>query len=280
MIVTSPLKSMRALVSALILLVVHAAAQAHEFWMLPDQFAAPVGRPISLTLHVGENFSGDQVGFSQALVASLRVYNAEGVTDMSPRISPGAATGTFNVPVQRPGTHIIAMDSHPSRITLSGDKFHAYLHEEGLDHIAKAREAAGTAATPGRERYRRNVKVIVQVGAGAGAQSDATHSRRTGQMLEIVPLSHPSLQPIAKPMPFQISFDGKPLAGALVKFWNKAADQVLIVRIVTNAEGKVNFTPPWPGTWMASVVHMVPARDSKEDDWDSYWGNLTFSLRN
>ena len=45
-----------------------------------------------------------------------------------------------------------------------------------------------------------------------------------------------------------------------------------------DAEGRVTVTPPWAGTWMASVVHMVPATDSPNHDWDSHWGNLTFAL--
>ncbi|MES2632232.1 MAG: DUF4198 domain-containing protein [Pseudomonadota bacterium] len=265
-----------ALVGALTLMAVHFAAQAHEFWMLADRFSPAVGTPVSLTLAVGENFSGDQVGFSRELVASLRIYSAAGMADLGARVPAGAATGTFNVPLTRAGTQLIAMDSHPSRITLSADKFHAYLREEGLDFIAKAREASGTATTPGRERYRRNVKVLVQ----AGAQSDATFARRTGQMLEIVPLADPHVQMSRKPLAFQVYFDSKPLQGALLKFWSKDHGQVTIVRTITDAEGKVQFTPPWPGTWMASVVHMVPARDSQQDDWDSYWGNLTFALRN
>ncbi len=258
------------------LLAAHLSAQAHEFWMLPDRFAPEVGTPVSLTLAVGENFSGEQVGFSRDLVASLRTYSAAGAVDLGPRVAAGAPTGTFTVPMSRTGTQLIAMDSHPSRITLSADKFHAYLREEGLDFIAKAREAAGTATSPGRERYRRNVKVLVQ----AGTQSDATFARRTGQMLEIVPLSDPHVHVSRRPLAFQVFFDTRPLKGALLKFWNKDYGQVMIVRTVTDADGKVKFTPPWPGTWMASVVHMVPTRDSPEDDWDSYWGNLTFALRN
>jgi hypothetical protein len=29
---------------------------------------------------------------------------------------------------------------------------------------------------------------------------------------------------------------------------------------------------------MVSVVHMVPNPDGQGQDWDSHWGNLTFSL--
>ncbi|MES2787512.1 MAG: DUF4198 domain-containing protein [Pseudomonadota bacterium] len=260
-------------------LLLHLPAQAHEFWMLPDRFAPAAGTPVSLTLAVGENFSGEQVGFSRDLVASFRAYSAAGITDLGAGLAAGSPTGTFKVPIARSGTHVIAMDSHPSRITLSADKFHAYLREEGLDFIAKAREAAGTANTPGRERYRRNVKVLVQ----AGAQSDATFARRTGQLLEIVPMSDPHVHVSRRPIEFQVFFDSKPLQGALLKFWNKDFGQVMIVRTITDADGKVKFTPPWPGTWMASTVHMVAARESpasREDDWDSYWGNLTFALRN
>jgi len=178
------------------------------------------------------------------------------------------------VTLARAGTHLLALDTHPSEIVLEAGKFHAYLHEEGLQSVIAAREAARTATTPGRERYRRHIKTLVQV----GPVSDPTALARTGQLLEIVPLVDPLRRAAGKDIGFQVVFDGRPLAGALVKFWHRRGGQTLIVRTVTDPQGRVTLTPPWAGTWMASVVHMVPAKDSPNHDWDSHWGNLSFEL--
>lgn len=249
------------------------AATAHEFWMLPSSFNAAVGGSISLSLNVGEYFAGERVAISQALLAEFRHHGSGSNSDLRPRV-PANPVGELVVGNLKAGTHLLAMDTQPSHIVLPADKFHSYLHEEGLDFIIKAREAAGTAASPGRERYRRNVKTLLQ----AGSPSDATYSLRTGQKIEILPMADPLRHSAGRNIAFQVLFEGRPLAGALVKFWHRRNGQTLMIRTVTNAEGTVTATPPWPGVWMVSVVHMIPASDSREHDWDSFWGNLTFAL--
>jgi hypothetical protein len=87
-----------------------------------------------------------------------------------------------------PGTHLIAFDMHPSSITLPAEKFQTYLRDEGLEFIAKRREASGTAATPGRERFRRFQvlfdgkplsKALMQVWHKQGSQTSIIKSRLT-----------------------------------------------------------------------------------------------------
>ena len=242
--------------------------------MLPRSFLVSPGSTTLLTLTVGENFVGDQVAFTSPLVASLRQYSLGKAVDLRDRVPANEQLPELPVVVSQAGTYLVAFDTHPSQLVLSADKFHAYLHEEGLDFIIKSREAAGNAALPGRERFRRNIKTLLQ----AGTRGDATYAVRTGQKLEIVPLANPSAQKRGGDMAFQVLFDGKPLANALVKSWHKRGGQTLIIRTITNGEGKVTVALPWSGAWMVSVVHMVPVTDSQDHDWDSYWGNLTFAL--
>ena len=139
-------------------------ASAHEFWMLADPFAVAPGGATRLSLNVGEYFTGDVVAFSVQYVAALR-HIATGIdVDLLPRVAKTATVGEFPIRLDQPGTHLFAYDSHPNRITLGGEKFHAYLHDEGMDEIVRQREQAGTGAQPARERYRRYVKTLVAVG--------------------------------------------------------------------------------------------------------------------
>lgn len=252
---------------------------AHEFWLLPDRFAAPVGATVRLHMFVGQQFAGDQVGFYTTLISGIHHYSSAGDADLGTAV-PLAPVGDSPITLRTPGTHLIAIDTHPSKIDLEAGRFQAYLHDEGLDYVVKAREAAGTAAMLGRERYRRNIKTLVTaVGPrAAGTPDDQVFSRITGQRIEIVPQSDPQLLAAGQDLRVQVLFDGKPLANALVKFWHRRGSQSLLVRTVSDEDGKAVFTPPWPGTWMASVVHMIPATDSPDVDWDSYWANLTFAL--
>lgn len=267
---------MKILPSALLLLAVLAGSRAfaHEFWMLPQQFQLPAAAAVPLTLAVGENFNGDPVPFSRPLVARLRRHAAGGSVDLLDTLPEDGDRRALPLRLPLPGTHLVELTTHPSEITLSADKFHAYLHEEGLDHVIALRERAGTAAKPGRERYRRTIKTLVQV----GQTYDQSFATRTGQRLELVPAAHPGLRGAGEDLGFQLLFDGRALPGALVKFWHQRKGQTLVVRTRTDGRGQVVVTPPWPGTWMASAVHMVPASDSPAHDWDSYWANFTFAL--
>jgi uncharacterized GH25 family protein len=249
------------------------ALLAHEFWMLPDPPAPAAGQAVQLSLHVGEQFTGVPVAFTPELVAGFRHLRAGARTDVGVRTLPGAARPDVRVPLDRPGTHLLVLDTHPSFIELEAEKFNEYLRQEGLLHVLKARERAGTSAQPGRERYRRNVKALVQVGGA----SDATFSQRTGQRLEIVPRADPFRLAAPAPLGFEVRFDGRPLRDALLKVWRRSGDSVTEVGAVTDRHGRASFTLPQAGTWMASVVHMVPTSEPGID-WDSYWGNLTFTL--
>jgi len=259
---------------ALLALLFHLSASSHEFWMVPSSFAVPPGGKASLTLASGEDFRGPKVTFSAPVVAALRHHSLGTVTDLLPRIPANGELREFPLVLPRAGTHVIAFDTHPSSITLPAEKFQAYLRDEGLDAIAQKREASGTAATPGRERFRRNTKTLIQV----GDQPDAAYQLRTGQRLEIVPLVNPFSRRAGDEVGFLVLFDGKPLPKALVQAWHKQGVQTSIIKTKTDPQGRARVMLPLPGAWMVSVVHMVPAENAPDHDWDSYWGNLTFAL--
>lgn len=248
-----------------------ASAQAHEFWVAPDHFQLEDGATARLALRVGENFEGEPVGFARQLVAGFRHYAGGASHDLSARV-PVAIEPAIALTLRGAGTHLLAIDTHPSASTLGAAKFNDYLREDGLWRVAQTRELAETGLAPGRERFRRNIKTLLQVGGA----SDATWSLRTGQRLEIVPLADP-FRAGAEPVPFQVLFDGQPLSQVLLKLWYGAGEERLVQQVWTAEDGRATGALR-PGTWMVSVVHMVPATDTPGVDWDSYWANLTFAV--
>ena len=272
------------------------SAQAHEFWINPAPNPLQVGDTARLTLEVGEYFRGDKLPFVGSQTVALRGYSAAGVRDLAPILSLRATLPVLSLSMSTAGSQMVIFDSQPSFISLPADTFHAYLHDEGMDFIKAMRVAAGTATEPGRERYRRYVKTLVRAIAttqpnaaaqlAAPAAKDMTYAIRTGQRLELVPLSDPLTMAPGEALGLQVLFDGAPLAGALLKAWNKGdgepgnkrEGQTVIVRAITAADGQASVNLPYAGPWMVSVVHMVPAVGVKDIDWDSLWGNLSFSV--
>ncbi len=255
------------------LLCLVSAAQAHEFWMAPDRVSPPTNAPVTLSLRVGEGFLGEPVGFGQPMAVSLRWHRLGGQSDLTSQL-PSAVQAGVTLSFDQPGSQLIALDTQPVINELPADKFSAYLREDGLEHVLAHREANGQIAAPGRERYRRHVKTLLQV----NGKSDVAFGLRTGQTLEIVPLKNPHLLKPGDALPVEILFKGAPLPGALVKFWSRRGDQFDMLTTRTDASGQGTTALPWPGSWMVSVVHMVPNMDGQGQQWDSHWGNLTFSL--
>ena len=245
-------------------------AAAHEFWLWPSPFSIPAGGATSLSMQVGEYFEGEHIALTPWHAAGIRIHaQGERPAGVAMRSEPPSLHMTF----PHSGTHVVTFDSAPSMLTLSADKFHAYLHEEGLDAIIRQRERDGTAETPGRERYRRHTKALVRVG-----RADGGFASRTGQRLEILPLANPLSASPGDTIGFRLLFDDKPLPDALVKAWHRKGGQTVTVRARSDAEGRIRMTLPYTGPWMISTVHMVPATGTPEADWDSFWGNLTFEL--
>lgn len=249
-------------------------ASAHEFWLRAEPFSPRAGGTAQLFMYVGQYFNGDQVGFVTSHSAALHHYFDGQKEDLIALVPSDTPIGQVPVSVKHAGTHLIAFDSFPSNITIEAGKFDAYLRDEGLEQIAAQREQQGTSALPGRERFRRVTKTLMRV----GGKSDRTFALRTGQRLELVPLVDPSAMPVGQMLRFQLFFDDKPIAGALVRAWHHHGNQTVAIRAISDPEGTVTFSLPYAGPWMLSTVHMIPAEKTTEADWDSFWGNLMFDV--
>ena len=258
------------------------SALAHEFWLVPVTTSMTAGSVAHVGVKVGEFFNGEPVGWSLAQTVSLGLHTADGTLDMLPLLAMRGVTAELSVPLRKAGTTMLTFDSQPNFISLPADTFHAYLHYEGLDFIKARRVATGDDKKPGRERYRRFVKTLIRVvpadQAAAEITADTSFSRVTGQQLEIVPLNDPLAIVPGDDLRVKLLFEGKPLAGALVKAWHRKEGQFLVVHATTAADGTATVTLPHPGAWMVSVVHMVPAVGVKDTDWDSLWANVSFGL--
>lgn len=259
------------------------ALQAHEFWFAPVASPQATGDTVNLRLEVGEFFTGEAAGFSIPSTQTLRHYSAgQPPQDLRPSLPPDAPEAEVSLALDTPGTHLLTYDSTALRITLEAGTFHAYLHDEGLDFVKTQREQAGNANKAGRERYRRHIKTLIGVGPLTKAVQalDRTYAIHAGQRLELTPLHNPLALAPGDTLPLKITFDNRPLVGALVKAWHKHKGQLVTIRATTSAQGEVAFNLPYAGDWMVSVVHMIPAAgdDAEGVDWDSFWGNLSFHV--
>jgi hypothetical protein len=242
---------------------------------MPDQFLLQEKGQTALHLHVGEGLVSElERPFQKPQTTRFDLIGTRGKKDL--RAARRAGDKPFGrVPVGGAGTYLVAVERRPQLIKLGADKFTRYLADEGLAGIIEQRQRLGESKLPGRERYSRYLKCLLQ----AGGRLDDTYKRVLGQRLEIVPEANPFGLRRLDRLPVRILFEGKPLAGVKVSALHRAAAKTHTLTAVTDGEGRATFRLDRPGPWLVRLVHMRRCTDRKEADWESFWGALTFALK-
>jgi uncharacterized GH25 family protein len=261
------------ILSFTLLLLLNFATMAHEFWMQPDKYFYNVGEQAVISFKVGEDFKGEPWSVKKSRIEKLEILHHEKRTDLRAQIAEGN-DANLKIPMATEGTHLIVMQSNNALITLDGEKFNAYLKEDGLDEALYHREKTNTLRDSASELYSRYTKLLLQV----GGKTDNTYSKVAGLPIEIIPDKNPYALTIGDPIRFQVLFNGKPLFGAKVKVWNHYNNRTALQNIYTQQDGRIDARITTPGSWMVSVVTMVPSKEGKAQ-WQSYWGSLVFGIK-
>ncbi|EIC28020.1 MULTISPECIES: DUF4198 domain-containing protein [Methylomicrobium] len=252
---------------------------AHEYWLAPSAYSAPVGQTLAVQAYVGSDFKGELRPFAATRTVRLEVQTKER-KDVKSRAINGDLD-LAHLTVEDEGGIVVAFETHFVPVELPPEKFDEYLRREGLEGPLKAREALGAAAGPGRERYLRCAKAWI-------AGSDDSRLRKPfGMPLEIIPRSDPL---VSGKLTVQVLYNAQPLEGIRVKAWNQALasgavprDQMArgpvqpVAQTRTDKNGVAILEIEGPGEWLLSAVHMQPSADKQAADWESRWASLTFA---
>lgn len=170
---------------------------------------------------------------------------------------------------------MIALQSNYAISELPAIRFNDYAREEGLVPILAARKSGGKTNAPGRERYSRRAKALIQVGPATPAnQGFAT--RPIGLKLEIVPERSPYALGATRILPVHVLYNGRRLSNATVKLTNLGADERPVAVMITNRAGRAQFRVPATGAWLLNVVWSEPVRGDPKVDFDTTFSSLTF----
>lgn len=216
------------------------------------------------------NFRGDPVPRNPAQIEKFVLVTDAGETPVEGRSGDDPAG---RVSIAAPGVAVIGYRSRNAPLWLEADKFEEYLREEGLERILELRARRGESAKPAREVFSRCAKALVSSGGGS-----AGYDRSLGLTLELLPEKNPYLLGAAGgELPIRLLYEQKPLSGALVVAMPyDAPDAKLSQR--TDRNGRVRLRLPAGGRWLVKAVHMTPASDAGEADWQSLWASLTFEI--
>lgn len=252
-----------------------ALAGAHDFWLEAHPFYTPVGKPVDVSIHVGNDFVGESLPNIRNWFDDFSIYQPSGKQPVEGRLGDDPA-GHFTP--DRAGTWLVGYQSTFSYVDIDPDTFRRYLEMEGLDNALEIRRIHGLEQQNGRERYIRHAKVLVQ--AGDGGELDMS-TRAIGYELEIVPESNPYRLSVGDWLEVRLLYRGKPAEGLLLIAFSKTAPEGKQT-IRSDAAGRARIRLDQAGPWMLKAVKILPYHSETVDpeaDWQSHWANLTFELR-
>lgn len=265
--------SVRLFWATLVAIFMAAPASAHDFWLQPLHFNLPPKVSTPLTVLVGHGpFRSRWSGATDRIVL-MNSYGPNGVVDQRSSIHPTSEKdGDFAF--QTPGTYVLAFQSNYAESNLPYIRYNDYIKVEGLTPAMEYRARTRTTEAPGREIYSRRAKSLIQVGNSAAPQPWVT--RPVGLSLEIVPDKNPYTLAPNEELPVHVLYEGRPLAGALVKLTNLEFDVRPVAMHLSDAQGRASFSFPRTGTWLINVIWTKPLPGDPRADFDTTFSSLTF----
>ena len=259
------------------LLLAGVPAAAHDFWIQPRAFRVEPGTAVPIAIFVGHGAARQRWAVRLNRVVSLRSVGPEGrVSDHGKSLRQGTHAPDATLSFGEPGVHVVSFVTTPASNELPAMRFTDYLRAEGLTPALRLRERTKTTGEPGRERYSRRAKALVQVGP-PGAPSKRT-TAPIGLSLEIVPEVDPYSPGSARSLPVRVVFEGRPLPGALIKLTDLRADDRPVETRLTDRAGRAVFRLPRTGEWQMNVVWTKPVKDQPNVDFETTFSSLTFGF--
>lgn len=249
------------------------AASAHEFWLLPDKSRASTDEDVLVTIAVGQNFVGNSIPYIPDTTVRFDIYGPGGtMTDAARGFAkdPGGI-----VRPRRPGLYTVVYQNKGNTIVIDPEIFNFYLKNEGLDEALEYRKAHGLMDTPGREFYTRFPKTWVMSGDNINAGRWALAP--SNLKFEMVPLSNPFTWRPGDAVDVRVLYEGKPIEGILVGTFTKSSDG-RIEAVRSDRNGVATLHIDRAGRWLAAAVHLIPAPERPDEDWQSFWTSFTIDI--
>ncbi len=245
---------------------------AHEFWLRPRKFRFKTGEEMRVDFVVGEQFTGEYWDLQRHKVEKLILYGGGAEKNMVKQVKISKGDNLMTK-LEKEGTYMLALESNDAYLELDGEKFNAYLKEDGIEDILSERTQQETLDQPSKEYYKRYAKLLVQ----AGSSPDDSYRKRADFPFEIVPLANPYALKVGDYLQCRLYWNGRPSAHTMMKVWSHVGNRIFLQNIYSEDDGTITFPLSSGGPWMVSAVKMVHA-EKPGADYQSYWTSLVFGI--
>lgn len=252
---------------------------AHDFWVQPNAYWLRPQAQTPLTLQVGHGPFRQRSPIPLSRIMRFEAVEPDGtVIDLRDSLHLAGNTEDGDFRFLDPGAYVLMLETdNRAQSHLPAIRFNDYLKAEGLTPALEQRERTHRMDADGSENYSRLAKSIVQVGTiDAASQTQVT--KPLGLPLEIVPERNPYTEPRLATLPVRVIYQGRPLAGALVKLTNLEHDAAPLEMQLTDRAGRASFTMPHHGTWLLNVIWTTPLPRSRETDFETIFSSLSFGF--
>ena len=183
-------------------------AQAHDTWLIPDQFNLAPKSTVTLDMTSGMEFPKLDVGPKPERVKSANCRLAGKTFEITTK-SAAPNSLQFKTELADEGIATFWVKLPPRAIELTPDQVKEYLDEVDAPEALR-KEWADMKEPRWRESYTKHPKTFARV--GEPQQSDRLGTEPVGMFLEIVPEKDPTALKAGDDFPVRVLKDGKPFA--------------------------------------------------------------------
>ncbi len=246
-------------------------AQAHDTWLIPDQFDLAPKSTVTLDMTSGMEFPKLDAAPKPERVKSANCRLAGKSFEITDK-SAAPNSLQFKAEFAEAGVAVFWVKLPPRSIELTPDQVKEYLDE--VDAPAALRQEWAEMKEPRwRESYTKHPKTFARVGQ---PQSDHSWSEPVGMFLEIVPEKDPTALKEGDDFPVRVLKDGKPFAGFSLNA--VSAGQTKGETRKTDGDGRVTFRVSPAGRWLFRGTD-IRKSSQPDTDWESDFTTLTLEVK-
>lgn len=259
----------RTLITAGVLACISSGANAHEFWVDPEEHLVEADGQIVAHLRVGEMYNGSSYSFIPQRFQRFDYAFGGALSEIDGTVGDRPA-----VTMDAPGEGLVTLvhATTNSNITWADfSDFEAFLNHKDAEWVLDAHKERGLPEENTTEVYSRYAKSLIAVGSGAGEDVEA------GLLTEIVALENPFTGDVSDGIDVRLLYQSQPRVEEQIEVFEKAPTGEVAVFLVRTDENGVATVPVKSG--YRYMLDAVVLREGGDDaQWESLWANLTFAV--